>query len=809
MKLNHKVNRLSESTFKNKADFGILDENMGDVMELFRKKMYKNPKLAVIREYATNAYDAHVEANIAHTPILIVAPTLEHPTLRIRDYGKGLSADEIRMVYIQYGNSTKRESNSFTGCLGIGCKAGFAYGNVFTIISYYNGTRYTWVASATTGDAGTASLIDETPCGMHETGIEIQVSIKPSDIEDFNGHIEKLAPYFTVIPTVENLEITPIEYAEEGDTWRLLPDTAQSGNNWRRDYGNTKALMGNIVYPVSTDDMGSNLNESIKSILSCSNLIIDYPIGSLDIAGSRETLEYTQRTIDNLSIQATQVLKDMASKLQDGVNDATNHWKASIYAINTTNGLPSEIKKGVLKQLKYQGQDILEKITLPLLVECHHKKHQYRNSIYQNARKTQGSIPVKPKMHVCSYDADTILPANATRRIRTLQEAEGHDPEAEYYAIPLSNLDIEDSDKLGFISHKFMSPPPKDTDKAEHEEAKRLNKSTLYLLKDCITDLNNIAPLKPKKAARKLSSGPSVKIEVCKLIENRTITSQLVPIQTDDLDTDIEREPALNVVVYIPLDRFSWHNPPGEATLEPGNLEKYRTAGEIMIKHRVKDLEQSLTIYGVKRAYLAKIPASWMTYNAWFTKMLEYYQNNKEYELDLIHQSGTKVNEEWVDDCTLHEVFAEIAKDKTLEMHAEWKLLADIENTHQIKNLYGETLKSPLVLKPEHYNSLHNIAINLGLIERPNYHSEEKWYATQAKLLERWPLLKYIDSYYYGDNTHIIKALKGYLTTYPPIQQPTAVPNDLDEHKTHISCTEDQPASTITGSSDQSFNPFR
>jgi hypothetical protein len=283
-------------------------------------------------------------------------------------------------------------------------------------------------------------------------------------------------------------------------------------------------------------------------------------------------------------------------------------------------------------------------------------------------------------------------------------------------------------------------------------------------------------------------------------VENRTITAQLVPVETDDLNTDIKKEPVLDVVVYIPLDRFSWNKPPGEATLEPGNLAKYRAAGETMIRNRVKDLNSSLTIYGVKKAYLGKIPDNWMTYDVWFTEMLKYYQNNKAYELDLIHQSGTVSRAEWVDDCTMHDVFEEIAKDISIDMHPEWKLLADIQNTYANKNKYEVELTESLKLGPEHYNSISSIAINLGLIERPISCDKEKWYTTQSTLLERWPLLKYIDSYYYGDKKHIIKALKGYLTTY-------GVPNNMDEHQNRDTSPEDQPTCTITRPSDKRLNP--
>src|SRR4051794_1315710 len=84
--------------------------------------LYSDPEKAIIREYATNAWDAHIEGGILR-PIEITTPSDLAPFLTIQDYGIGLDEDGIRRIYSKYGASTKRESNDFNGQLGMGCKS--------------------------------------------------------------------------------------------------------------------------------------------------------------------------------------------------------------------------------------------------------------------------------------------------------------------------------------------------------------------------------------------------------------------------------------------------------------------------------------------------------------------------------------------------------------------------------------------------------------------------------------------------------------------------------------------------------------
>ena len=170
------------TTINKTADFGIEDSDLSHIMGILRSQIYSDKLLAIIREYSTNAYDANVEARV-DKPISVHLPTISRPELTIRDYGNGLSEQEVCNTYIKYGNSTKRESNDYTGCLGIGSKSGFAYGNSFQIISYTDTHITTWLARIDESQRGTISMLNQVQNHTNETGVEIVIAIKRDDIK--------------------------------------------------------------------------------------------------------------------------------------------------------------------------------------------------------------------------------------------------------------------------------------------------------------------------------------------------------------------------------------------------------------------------------------------------------------------------------------------------------------------------------------------------------------------------------------------------------------------------------------------------
>src|SRR5690349_8174125 len=96
------------------------DENSLGFLADVLINLYSDKEMAVIREYSTNARDSHIEAGVDR-PIEVTTPSGLSFFLRIKDYGVGLSKEDIIKIYSKYGASTKRYTNKQGGMLGLGC----------------------------------------------------------------------------------------------------------------------------------------------------------------------------------------------------------------------------------------------------------------------------------------------------------------------------------------------------------------------------------------------------------------------------------------------------------------------------------------------------------------------------------------------------------------------------------------------------------------------------------------------------------------------------------------------------------------
>ena len=128
------------------ASFGISQNDVAHILTMLRDTLYSDRVLAVLREYAANAWDVHREVGKGDVPIQVTLPTLEAPTLEIRDFGTGLSREDMMGRFLLAGASTKRGSNVAVGTLGIGRLSGFAYGDSFVVESRRGGVCSTYVA---------------------------------------------------------------------------------------------------------------------------------------------------------------------------------------------------------------------------------------------------------------------------------------------------------------------------------------------------------------------------------------------------------------------------------------------------------------------------------------------------------------------------------------------------------------------------------------------------------------------------------------------------------------------------------------
>jgi hypothetical protein len=564
------------TTIQSAAEFGINDNDMSHIMGILRSQIYSDKLMAVIREYSTNAVDANVEAGKPSTPITVHLPTSAEPYITFRDFGSGLTPDEITQLYVRYGASTKRNSNDYTGCLGIGCKAGFAYGDTFTITSYTNDAITTWVARIDESKRGTVSMLHAEQNIDQPTGTEIKVSIQKSDIDTCVNKALNLFKFWSVKPNI-NLNHRELNILEETDEWMILDTSNESGYHF---HNAAKVLMGNIIYPIDRDQIRTT-NIATQLLLSRA-VVIKAPLGALDIAANRESLEYSDRTFSSLDAMANNMLLDLSNNLNKEIKSAATRLIASINATKYKNIFEYNINNAILNNCNWQGQSLIYNIEFEdACAVTHGRTRCYRsnaNDKYRNQRtKDVRSTTLNKDMTICAWDDSAYPESNATRRVRTLQEANNWDPNDIFVVIAKSDLD----------------------------------KVKPALTADDYTDLDNVKPLKAARSSITTSANgktKSVRINVCKLQPATLKSSRLSEESEPTINEDI------NKYIYVPLDRFDWQDHP--ARLD--NLGSILDAIKIITG-------KTPVINGVKKHYVKKLDTQWITLDDYYKQIFDKY----------------------------------------------------------------------------------------------------------------------------------------------------------------------------------------
>ena len=314
MKIAESTIVVQSSGVQSEAFFTVKDKNVGHIFSILRNKLYSNKQLAIIREYCTNAFDAHVEAGIATRPIEVSFPTAFKNSLTIRDFGFGLSEDDVYNVFASYGESTKRGTNDQVGMMGLGSKSAFCYVNDFTITSYNNGTKSVYLAYIDDTNVGKVSKISEE--STSETGLAIDVVVKTIDLQAFREVAGSFLCEFDPKPIVLNDDrVIQAFQTKKDDSVILKSDYYEITRRWYSS--NSVVRMGNVSYPFNLTDLQLSSQDANK--LDCFRHLqvkLFAPIGSVVPSASREALEMDDQTKPYIVGALYRILEDVRQDIQ-------------------------------------------------------------------------------------------------------------------------------------------------------------------------------------------------------------------------------------------------------------------------------------------------------------------------------------------------------------------------------------------------------------------------------------------------------------------------------------------------------------
>ena len=268
---------------------GIDAKNIGLITSLLSTNLYSNPLQSFIRETVSNAWDAHIEANNMEDPILLtINRNAGMLNISIRDYGTGLSEERFNNIYLNLCSSSKRDSNDYIGCMGLGRLSALALSDTVTINNYYEGIVSSYLMYMDGGLIHIDKIFQKDT--EEHNGLEVSVSVKDTFSTAKISQALDSIKYFEKVYLESNINFD-FAYQNFNDR-KIAVHNIFKLCNWplQNDYNynctkQIKVCMGNVLYDLPKDTQLPFYTWNIRY-----NIDLNIPIGSIDVTPSREAL---------------------------------------------------------------------------------------------------------------------------------------------------------------------------------------------------------------------------------------------------------------------------------------------------------------------------------------------------------------------------------------------------------------------------------------------------------------------------------------------------------------------------------------
>jgi hypothetical protein len=272
---------LQEGTTQETVKMSLDLDSAQVLMQMLSKNLYSDSIGSTIRECASNALDSHRRAG-SDKPIIVSfkrnnqADTYE---FAVEDFGIGLDADDVVNIISKYGKSTKRNSNTELGMMGLGFKAPLAYSSSFYFVARKDGMERKYMMYEGE-DTNSIDLLYERATS-EPNGVKVIVPVNYSDRYSFTNKIKEQLAYF------ENV------YFEVDSSWGRVDNDFIIHRAEHFQYSSLAQnndmhlCLDNVSYPIDWDKLGiSRIGIKMALRFSLSDGLFPTP--------NREALRYTQ-----------------------------------------------------------------------------------------------------------------------------------------------------------------------------------------------------------------------------------------------------------------------------------------------------------------------------------------------------------------------------------------------------------------------------------------------------------------------------------------------------------------------------------
>jgi len=315
--------------------------------------LYSDSFGAIVREICSNAYDAHIMAGTPERPFNLTFPDRLNSELVIRDFGPGISPEDITNVYCRFFESTKDQSNDAVGAFGLGSKTPFSYTDTFTVTSIHEGVKYIYTAFKDEGMPNLKLMVEtETD---EESGLEVSIPVHLQDFASFEQAVIRELRFFPVKPT-----------SNRDWSWGEMETTMDFGHVqfYKTDSSHLRGFfvqIGPVGYRIDRSLIENHCNRNDITLTAMArhllamggshgydhrnndsqNAMLNMPIGTVEVQPSREGLHYTKDTCNNIIETICEAEKMVASETVTRIDDAFAESPKTFY--NTITEMPKFI----------------------------------------------------------------------------------------------------------------------------------------------------------------------------------------------------------------------------------------------------------------------------------------------------------------------------------------------------------------------------------------------------------------------------------------------------------------------------------
>lgn len=271
------------------SSFGM--EINGAAFSILSSDIYQHKIAALVREYPCNAHDSHEDAGYPERPIKVTLPNRLNPSFVVEDFGIGMDDEAVRKIFATYFRSTKQQDNDTTGGFGVGAKSAFSYTDSFTVLARKNGIERNYVCFIGKSGIPDISLLSENETN-EENGVRVTIPVLERDIHTFvkearvSLSMMKTRPIVTGNNNFSFIADNMYEQIKEKG-FALIERPCSDLHDGHSFY----VLVGGVIYPAPGRLYSMFDNYMLRIPSKTQSMVVEFPIGTIYPAVSRETLQ--------------------------------------------------------------------------------------------------------------------------------------------------------------------------------------------------------------------------------------------------------------------------------------------------------------------------------------------------------------------------------------------------------------------------------------------------------------------------------------------------------------------------------------